>query len=407
MAQRSDGERLLFGLRHLNELARRLVAEPSLDVLLVRIVEAGRELAGADFCAVLLLRPGTTAEVTHFVHDGPEELFPDRLPPVAGLLAAPVATGRVTRADDLRDHPALGIPVDHPPLAAVLAVPVRLEEAPAGVLVVANRVGGPPFDDVDEVMLTELARHAAVAVSLATARQAAARLDAARRALLDVALHNIRTPLTVARGFLSALRKHAERLGEEGRQDAFDAIERAHRRIQEMAEGALLDEAGRTSEEEPQPAPVAVAELLADLAAGAGEAVEIETAVADGAPATFEADPALVREALGHLVANAVQHSPPGAAVRVTARAEGASVRFDVADRGPGLAPEEQARVFEQHYRTRHSVEAGLPGSGLGLWTARRLVERQGGIVGVATRPGRGATFWATFPVTPPAVGGG
>lgn len=398
--EQGNHERLLAGLRDLNALARLLVAEPSLAVLLSRVVGAARELTGAEFAALVLLRPGTTDEVAHFAYDAPRELFPDPLPRVVGLLAAPVAERRAVRLDDIRGHPAgVGIPVEHPPIAALLAVPVASDAGVVGELAVANQPGGRVFDDVDEVLVGELAGHAATAVLLATARQAAIHLEADRRALLDVALHNIRTPLTVATGFLAALRRHGDSLGEDRRRDAFDAIERAHRRIHELAEGALLHQAAPEPAEPVAAEEIDVAGLLAELAAGRPG---VEVAVLPDAPASFVADRRLVVELLDHLLANAVAHSPPGRPVRVSVRTEASSVRFDVTDHGPGIAPEDQGRVFEQHYRTRQSVDAGLEGSGLGLWTARRLAGLLGGTLAVSSTAGRGATFWATVPLHPP-----
>ena len=410
MDDRYDDRRRLDGLRQLNLLARELLAEPSLDVLLVRIVDAAKALVDADYSALLLLREGTD-EVAQFVYNAPRELFPDHLPRVVGLLAEPVATARVARIDDIRGHPAgVGIPVKHPPIAALLAAPVLLDGRVVGELAVANGAAGASFDEVDEEVIVELAGHAALALSLATARQAEAHFDQTRQALLDVALHNIRTPLTVAKGFLVTLRHHGPRLADEDREEAFDAIARAHDRIQELAEGALLDDPRRDAPEPASPLDeIEVAALLADVAAsveGLREGVAVEVRVAAGAPARFAGDRRMVRELLENLVSNAVKHSPAGRPVRVSARAEGGSVRFDVTDRGPGIPPDEQGRIFEQFYRTRHSVEADVSGSGLGLWIARRLAGLQGGAIGLTSRPGQGTTFWATIPLSPAAVPG-
>lgn len=407
MDDRTEEQRRLAGFQRLNALARELLAEPSLDALLVRIVDAAKDLVGADFSALLLLRKGSPEEVAHFVYNAPRALFPDHLPRVVGLLAVPVSTGTVARIDDIRGHPAgVGIPVEHPPIVALLAAPILLDGRAVGELVVANGVDRDGFDEVDEAVITELAGHAAIAVSLASAREAQERLDATRQALLDVALHNIRTPLTVAKGFLSTIRRHGDRLGEEDRVHAFEAIERAHGRIQELAEGALLaDPARRADGPLREPEEIDVVGLMEELVAAmqdVGGGVLLDVTMAPDAPAKFDGDRRLVRELLDNLVSNAVKHSGSGQTVRVTARSEGGSVRFDVTDRGPGIAPEEQGRVFEQFYRTQQSMERAVPGTGLGLWIVRRLAELQGGAVGLTSRTGQGTTFWATFPLQPP-----
>jgi len=389
------------GLATLNGLARELLAETSLDVLLTRIVDAAKELSRADFSALVTLRDGGP-EVDHFVYNAPRNLFPARLPRLVGLLAVPVETKSVVRIDDIRGHPAgVGIPVEHPPIAALLAAPVLIDDAVVGELAVANQPERGPFDSVDEAMLIELAAHAAMAVSLVRARESQQQVTATRRALMDTALHNIRTPLTVAKGFLATLRTHFDALTPEDRSDAFDAIERAHERIQLLAEGALLDHPFTEvpAKEADGIDVVALGEqVLADLK-GLRSDVDMRWVIEDDAPDCFEGDRQLVSELLGNLLSNAVKHAPSDSAVTVTVRREGESVRFDVSDRGPGIPAEEQSRVFEQFYRTRQSVSEGVAGTGLGLWIVRRLGELLGGTVGLSSRPGQGTTFWVTFPL--------
>lgn len=394
------------GLVTLNALARELLAETSLDVLLTRIVDAAKELARADFSALITVRDGGP-EVDHFVYNAPRELFPARLPRVVGLLAVPVTTKSVARIADIREHPwGVGIPVEHPPIAALLAAPIIVDDQVIGELAVANQPDRPAFDDVDEAMITELAAHAAIAVSLVQAREAQRQVTATRRALMDTALHNIRTPLTVAMGFLSTLRHHGSGLSGEERDEAFAAIERAHERIQALAEGALLDHPVVEVPGAPSDV-IDVAELCEQVVAdttGLRRGVELRWEVEEDAPPSFLGDRTLVTELLGNLLSNALKHAPEGSAVTVTVRREADSIRFDVSDRGPGIPPEEQSRVFEQFYRTRESIAEGVPGTGLGLWIVRRLGELLGGSVGLSSRVGQGTTFWVTFPLDPAAT---
>ncbi len=398
--------RHMAGLQRLNVLARELLGESSLDVLLVRIVDAAKELARADFSALLLLKEGSKDEVTNFVYNAPRELFPERLPRAVGLLAVPIQSASVARIDDIRGHVAgVGIPVEHPPIAALLAVPILLGERVVGELAVANTPDRLAFDDIDEALMSELAAHAAITLSLVTAREAQEHVQETRRVLIDVAMRNIRTPLTVAQESLAAVRGQAEGLSEEERNGPLEAVERALERIEALTEGSLLDEhtpAGGTPVQEL--GPIDVHELVAELCeefGGRRPDVTVEVSVKDGFSAPFRCDRRLVRELLDSLVSNAVKHSPAGEVVTVTVRLEGSSIRFDVSDRGSGIPPDEQGRIFEQFYRTAQSVADGVPGTGLGLWIARRLADLQDATVGVSSRTGQGSTFWASFPLQP------
>jgi signal transduction histidine kinase len=397
-----DVQRLLEGWRRLCVLGRELVSERSLEVVLQRVADEARTLTASAFSAVLILREDSDTEVQHFFYNAPRALFPSRLPRAVGLLGVPIATGKPARMDDIRGQPgAVGIPVQHPPVAALLAVPIIIGDRVRGEVAVADPPGGRRFDDVDELLLGEFAAQTATAVSLALARRAAQQADEMRAAGREVALHNLRTPLSVAESGAELLRQHADVVQPEERERLFASISNAHRRIRDLAESALmevweLDPAVAVTDGVVDPRHL-VDELLTDLR-DAGP-VRLAGVVDPEVPALFPGDRRLVRETLENLLTNAIKFSPPESSVTVTTRLEGGSVRFDVTDRGPGIPADEQARLFGSPYRTQLSQVTGRDGSGRGLSIVRRLVEGHGGAVGVSSRPGHGSTFWVTFPL--------
>jgi len=108
--------------------------------------------------------------------------------------------------------------------------------------------------------------------------------------------------------------------------------------------------------------------------------------VEDGLPRA-ELDARLFRQALENLLMNALQAMPGGGQVEVHASSEGPSLRVDVRDHGPGLAPGLAARIFEPFFTTK------AKGTGLGLAVVRRIAEDHGGEVAVAPAPGQGTVF--------------
>jgi signal transduction histidine kinase len=110
-------------------------------------------------------------------------------------------------------------------------------------------------------------------------------------------------------------------------------------------------------------------------------------------------DAAKVRQVLVNLIGNAVQHSQPGQRVWISARREAQQVVFAVRDEGPGLAAEEQARLFTAFGRAGTKKTAGERSTGLGLAIARKVVEAHGGRIWVESAPGCGATFLFSLPI--------
>jgi len=112
-----------------------------------------------------------------------------------------------------------------------------------------------------------------------------------------------------------------------------------------------------------------------------------------------QADARKVKQVLFNLLANAVKFTPAGGAIAVSARLGEGVVEVAVRDSGTGIAPEEQARIFEEFRQARHGTRTGQPeGTGLGLALTKQFVELHGGRVWVESAPGRGSTFTFTLP---------
>lgn len=115
---------------------------------------------------------------------------------------------------------------------------------------------------------------------------------------------------------------------------------------------------------------------------------------------TVRADPTRFRQILMNLLGNAIKFTPDGGKIEVAARQLDGMVRVEVRDSGPGIPPDEQHRVFEAFYRMGQT-EQGTEGTGLGLAITRRLVELQGGALGIESQPGLGSCFFFTLPMVP------
>jgi signal transduction histidine kinase len=112
---------------------------------------------------------------------------------------------------------------------------------------------------------------------------------------------------------------------------------------------------------------------------------------------TIHADPQKLHDVVRNLLENAVNYSPDGSEIRLSAARTGAGFTLTVADSGPGIPPEDLRRVFERFYRVdRSRTRPG--GTGLGLSIVKHLVELHGGEATAANRPGGGAVFTVTIP---------
>ncbi len=111
---------------------------------------------------------------------------------------------------------------------------------------------------------------------------------------------------------------------------------------------------------------------------------------------TFHGSPLRIAEIVNNVVTNAIRYTPTGGRIDVDCRHAGGKLVLTVSDGGPGVAPEDRARIFEAGYRG--TASAGIAGSGLGLGLARRFVEAHGGTIELRESDEPGARFVVTLP---------
>ncbi len=130
--------------------------------------------------------------------------------------------------------------------------------------------------------------------------------------------------------------------------------------------------------------------------------IALESALESAAAPRLLLDAAKIEQVLDNLIGNAVKFSPPGSRVRVTLEQADNEARIAVQDQGPGIPPEEQARLFQPFGRGRSKGTGSEKSTGLGLMIVKRIVTAHGGRIWLESEPGAGATFFVALPFRPP-----
>jgi signal transduction histidine kinase len=214
-----------------------------------------------------------------------------------------------------------------------------------------------------------------------------------RRAASDLA-HDLATPATVLESQIQAM--------VDGVVPA-DAAQMERARAAAAGLSGVIAQLGELTQAEAAPLqrrvePVGLLDLATEVVAGLDGLVRERgvTAEVTGVETHANADRGQLGRALRNLVTNAVQHSPPGARVRV-AVAGGDPVQVRISDEGPGIADGDLPYVFERFYRADRS-RGRSAGSGIGLTVARELVAANGGALDVESTGPHGTTFAVTLP---------
>ncbi len=222
------------------------------------------------------------------------------------------------------------------------------------------------------------------------------------RAFMADAAHELRTPLTALHlqmGMLTRASSEAERAAAMSTLSA--GVHRAIRLVEQML--ALARQEPRAGN---QPVPVRLDELAREVVTELvplADAGGIDLGVEAAQPAMAAGDADALRTLLRNLIDNAVRYTHRGGRVDVTVAASGAGAHVTVADDGPGIPPQERARVFDRFYRRAGTSQTG---SGLGLAIVRTIADAHGATVTLADGPaGKGLSVTVAFPPTAAAAG--
>jgi two-component system OmpR family sensor kinase len=217
-----------------------------------------------------------------------------------------------------------------------------------------------------------------------------------QRRFVGDASHELRTPVAAIRAHVELLRGWASQTPG-AREEALASLDQASRSASRLVADLLyLAQLDRLP---PSPrAPALLDEILVDAVRETQPVrpqVPIRIARLDETPVT--ADELRLRQLLVNLLANAVRVTPDGGEISVELAARDGRAALSIADQGPGIAPDQLDRIFERFY-TPEPRQAGS--AGLGLAIAREIAHRHGGELTADNRPGGGAVFRVTLPLT-------
>lgn len=392
-----------------NRCARALASSLDTDEAFAAFIRELRGLVEFDRVTIVLVEGGR-AEVMAVAGRGTDRVFPrGSARPVEGSVLEEVLEGRLVyrssmtppRYPEEEELVALGLQ------SRVLA-PLQVGPRTIGMLgLVREQEDGFSSEEVELVAL--LGRLVATAVQNIRAYEAERstadelrRLSALRADFVSLVSHELRSPMAAVIGAARTLQSRWRELTADQRQAFLALIGDETSRLANLIDDVLDTsriEAGTFSYTFSD---VDIAELLRDVVAAAElgqDEVRVRANVSGTLP-LVRGDRERLRQVLQNLVDNAVKYSSAGGEVQVSAGTENGRIRVDVTDEGPGIPVEDQKLIFEKFGRS--AVAGGaVPGTGLGLFIARSIVEAHGGWLDVASAPEAGAIFTVALPVGP------
>jgi signal transduction histidine kinase len=438
----------LLRLERILEFSHELTSTVSLRPLLRKIVEAAAELTDSEVSAILLLSQ-RTGEL-HFVTASNlvDELLEVLVPLEGSIAGMALSSGKPVIVADARGDPRHFKAVDQVvgfETRSLLAVPLAFKEQRIGVLEAENKRAEGGFSQEDVETLTLLAAHATVAIEnarllealreshanleqrveertaeLSTAnialteqiaereraeaalRQYTVKLEARNKeldAFAHTVAHDLKNPLNVMLGFARTLPDTWTAISVEEVQEYLQIIANTGAKMENIIDELLLLASVR--KEEVETMPLDMASIVAGARRRLGYLIweyQAKIVMLGAWPSALGYAP-WIEEVWVNYISNAIKYGgqPPRVELGAKKQADG-TVRFWVSDNGPGIPPEDQARLFTP-FTQLHQVRA--EGHGLGLSIVQRVMDKLDGQVGVESQVGEGSTFFFVLPGAP------
>jgi two-component system, OmpR family, sensor histidine kinase KdpD len=304
----------------------------------------------------------------------------------------------------LKNGEAAGLGTRTLPGALALYLPMQAGRGAVGIFGAKPLAGSKPFDSFQVHLLETFASMTALAIERAELAEVAERnrlqieAERLRNSLLSAVSHDLRTPLAAIAGASSTLVDADAQLDGATRRELAESIyeetERLNRLVANLLDMTRLEGGAISVRKEWQPIEEIVGVVLNRLARQL-QIFVVETRL-DPALPLVPIDDLLIQQVLMNLLENAIHFSLPGGQIELSAKADEKEVILQVADRGPGLKPGDEERVFDKFYRSGNGSPSG---AGLGLAICRGIVELHDGRIWAENRPGGGAVFAFSIPL--------
>lgn len=288
---------------------------------------------------------------------------------------------------------------------AVLATPLSWGEQLMGV-VAFQTVEPRKWTSADVALIEAAAREVSVALHHAQmykdALETADRLrelDRLRSDFVSMVSHELRSPMTVVAGIADILKKRHNRLESDQRADLIETLGREARRLNRLVSEVLDLEAFDQNRVKLQLEPVNLGELAQEAVADAGFAHRTKLLLQE-ADLVAIVDRDRIKQVLLNLISNAAKFSGETFPITTEVMRRDDDIVLCVRDEGPGINPDEQAKLFQRFSRIENPNDR-KPGTGLGLFLSRTIVEAHGGKIWVKSESGEGATFFFSLPRAP------
>lgn len=307
----------------------------------------------------------------------------------------------------------------HFEIKGIVAFPVLAEDAPAGVLTFYLGRGPAQITSHDHELMQGITGAVGVAIGnarlagqvdtvnrqLSEANSHLTELDALKDDFIAVASHQLRSPLTAIKGYLSMLIEGDYGAVPDSQQVVVEQLKRSTNEVINLVNDMLSVSRINAEKLDLVTQPTELCEIIRDVVGelaplAKDKHLALTLDLPDPCPAPLEVDPLRLRQVILNLIDNAIKYTPSGSVTVKLAEVD-ESLVLTVADTGIGIPDADREKMFGKFYRAANAKSRIVNGSGLGLFVVKEIVTRHGGTIDYASGPAGGTTFTVALPRHP------
>ncbi len=393
-------------LQMLNSIGKAISEKLDVESILQRVTDATTQITGASLGAFFFNKTHTNGEnFTLLTSTGIQKEYLEKLGNLNEIesLSRLFHSKDILRVEDITKLPADDINSLHYkilqenlPVVSYMTVPVIANCGKViGRLFLGHSSPG-MFKTEHEDILASIASQASVALENSTLFEEAKVLNAKKDEFIALASHELKTPLTTAKGYLQILQKtELDKVSKLFVEKVLDQVERLNTLTSDLFDISKI-EAGKLQLNYET---FDLRKLVLDLMETFHYSLSTHKMVLQviGHPLLVEADKQRIEQVIINLVNNAVKYSPNAHSVYIDLIREDNQVTVKIKDTGIGLEVEQQNKIFSKFYRANGNVN--IPGLGLGLFLSREIIKQHHGTISVKSEMGKGSEFFFIIPV--------
>lgn len=392
----------LRSLIPLFELNRTLMGTVEVDNVLNRLIEIAQSETKANFAKLYLIKDGQMTARGHH-NEGPtltqtQQQATQKLAKLAHQSGSQII---LFREHASHDHHHL---VEQMDATSVIATPLKSQQSNLGVLILTRT--GSNFAPSDSEFLSVLCGQASIALENARAYQQLQMLDHLKSEFINIAAHELRTPLSILMGYASILEEEAPESQREFVANIMRNALRLRALIDDMLNLKKLESGVVTLAQDTIALNQMVEQITQDLSLLANKQHHITIDISPNFPQLIT-DRQKLELILVNLIHNAIKFTPSGGHITFTARAENNQALMTLHNSGTFIPQPEYEKIFERFYQIEESLTREHGGAGLGLSIVRGMLEVCGGKIWVESSKNNGTTFSFTLPLDNSGLEGG